>query len=168
MSTLGTSPPGGLRVPRRPLASATLPKDRLPDSLPDRPPEQCCPAHPATLLQGRSDPGHHRQAPGPPHTPISWTPWRVPVHLLRVPSWALLPLLRKAERRSQTAGQQGPKTGSRTGPHTAAPPGAPSAPRPAPQDPSSAVCRSPSRKPYILSPGTTAGFPGALLGHSAG
>ena len=168
MSTLGTSPPGGLRVPRRPLASATLPKDRLPDSLPDRPPEQCCPAHPATLLQGRSDPGHHRQAPGPPHTPMSWTPWRVPVHLLRVPSWALLPLLRKAERRSQTAGQQGPKTGSRTGPHTAAPPGAPSAPRPAPQDPSSAVCRSPSRKPYILSPGTTAGFPGALLGHSAG
>lgn len=156
MSTLGTRGPRSLCPQPRCSWTGT-------QTLPDCPPGQRGPAQPATLLQGQLRPGTPQtgpRPPGPPRSPLPRTPQGVPVHLLRAPSWALLPLLRKAKLGGQMAGQLGLEPGSRTGPHSAPPTGAHPAPRPTP-NPHPRLQGPPSCEPHVLSPGTTAGFPPA-------
>lgn len=154
VSTLGTWGPRSLRPqPRCPWTGTR--------TLPDRPPGQRGPAQPTTLLQGQLRPGTPQtgpRPPGPPRSPLPQTPRGVPVHLLRAPSWALLPLLRKVKLGGQMAGQPALEPGSRSGPHSAPLTGAHPAPRPTP-NPHPCLQGPPSCEPHILSPGTTAGFP---------
>lgn len=156
MSTLGTSHRG--TQGGRPLASATLGRLRT-RSWP--PTKTVCPATPPPCSRaGQTQDTTDR--PRPPHTPISCRPHGGSQSICsKVPSWALLPLL-KETRRSPDGRSARPQ--GRAGPDpTLQPRLEPLCPMPCSPDP---LCcpRSSKHKPYILSPGTTAGFPGALLG----